>query len=90
MSWYLYKTKSKRTRPSFERFKGSRHRAYVDNYRLYTIDDVLAVDFLGRYERIEEDVNKALGEAGVGQRVLLPRTNVTQGRASRLSQLLLV
>jgi hypothetical protein len=80
VSWYLYKTKSKSARPSFERFMGSRRRAYVDNYRLYTIDDALAVDFLGRYERIEEDVNKALGQAGIGQRVALPRTNVTPNK----------
>src|SRR5262245_40559812 len=36
VSWYLYKTKSKRARPSFERFMASRTRVYVDNYQLAT------------------------------------------------------
>jgi sulfotransferase famil protein len=77
VSWYLYKTKARRPRPSFERFMTSRRRAFVDNYRLYTIEGALAVDFLGRYETLEADVNTALERAGVGMRVTVPRTNVT-------------
>jgi Sulfotransferase family len=80
VSWYLYKTKGKRPRPSFERFMANRRRAYVDNYQLYTIDGALAVDFLGRYERLEEDLNAALERAGVGRRVMIPRTNVTPNK----------
>ncbi len=38
VSWYLYKTKTKRARPSFERFMADRARAYVTNYAQYTID----------------------------------------------------
>jgi hypothetical protein len=77
VSWYLYKTKAKHTRPDFERFMASRRRAYVDNYQLYTIEGALAVDFLGRYETLEADLNAALERAGVGARVTVPRTNVT-------------
>jgi hypothetical protein len=80
VSWYLYKTKSKRARPSFERFMTNRRRAYVDNYQLYTIEGTLAVDFLGRYERLEEDLSKALDLAGVARRVAVPRTNVTPNK----------
>ena len=80
VSWYLYKTKAKRPRPSFERFMASRRRAYVDNYELYTIEGALAVEFLGRYERLEEDLNAALERAGVGRRVTVPRTNVTPNK----------
>ena len=80
VSWYLYKTKAKRPRPSFERFMASRRRAYVDNYQLYTIEGALAVEFLGRYERLEEDLNAALERAGVGRRVTVPRTNVTPNK----------
>ncbi len=78
--WYLYKTKSKRPRPSFERFMASRRRAYVDTYQLYTIEGALAVEFLGRYERLEEDLNAALERAGVGRHVTVPRTNVTPNK----------
>jgi Sulfotransferase family len=80
VSWYLYKTRWRPTRPSFERFMASRQRAYVDNYEIYTIKDALAVDFLGRYERLEEDLNKALALAGVGRRLKIPRTNVTPNK----------
>jgi hypothetical protein len=79
VSWYLYKTKSKRSRPGFERFMASRRRAYVNNYEIYTQDGSLAVDFVGRYENLEEDLNKALELAGAG-RVLIPRTNVTPNK----------
>jgi hypothetical protein len=80
VSWYLYKTKSKRARPSFERFMASRRRAYVDNYQIYTLDGSPAVDFVGRYESLDKDLNKALELAGVGRGLSVPRTNVTPNR----------
>jgi hypothetical protein len=80
ISWYLYKTKSKRRRPSFERFMSRRRRAYVDNHEIYMRDSVLAVDFLGRYETLEEDLNAALAAAGVKQRIDVPKVNVTPNK----------
>ncbi|MGV1014644.1 MAG: sulfotransferase family 2 domain-containing protein [Methyloceanibacter sp.] len=77
VSWYFYKTKSKWVRPSFERFMQDRRRAYVTNYAQYTIDGALAVDFLGRYENVQEELAKALDLAGVGRALEVPRTNVT-------------
>ena len=81
ISWYLYKTKSKRRRPSFERFMESRG-AFLGNYKMYTIDGGLAVDFLGRYETLEDDLNKALQTIGIGRRLAVPRTNVTPNKDS--------
>jgi len=80
VSWYLYKTKSKRARPTFERFMASRRRAYVNNHEIYTIEGKLAVDFVGRYENLEEDLNKALQMAGVKRTIAVPRTNVTPNK----------
>ena len=41
----------------------------------------LAVDFVGRYERLEEDLNTALAKAGVADcGVTVPRTNVTPNK----------
>ncbi len=77
VSWYLYKTKSKRIRPSFERFMQDRRRAFVNNYAIYTIDGALAVDFVGRYENLQDELAKALDLAGVGRHLKVPRTNVT-------------
>jgi hypothetical protein len=84
VSWYLYKTKSKRARPSFAQFMQSRRRAYVDNHEIYldggTLDGGLAVDFLGRYESLEADLNKALAEAGVPRALSVARVNVTPNK----------
>ncbi len=80
VSWYLYKTKSRATRPSFERFMASRRRAYVNNHEIYMLDDALAVDFVGRYENLKEDLNKALQLAGVKRKIAVPRTNVTPNK----------
>jgi hypothetical protein len=80
VSWYFYKTKSKRRRPSFERFMSSRARAYVNNYQLYTEGGALAVDFVGRYESLDEDLNKVLKRIGIKRRIKVPRTNVGRDR----------
>jgi Sulfotransferase family len=79
ISWWLYKTKSKRTRPSFEAFMADRRKAYVDNYAQYAEDGGLAVDFVGRYENLEEDLNTALASIGAGK-IEIPRTNVNPAR----------
>ncbi|MGA9444245.1 MAG: sulfotransferase family 2 domain-containing protein [Methyloceanibacter sp.] len=79
VSWYLYKTKSKKTRPSFERYM-QKHTAYVDNHELYMLDGCLAVDFLGRYESLEEDLNAGLAQAGVKTPVSVPKVNVTPNK----------
>lgn len=78
VSWYHYKTKSKPAdrKPTFEAFLADKRRARVDNRELYTIDGVLAVDFLGRYERLGEDFREALRRAGLPEDLSLPRVNV--------------
>jgi hypothetical protein len=82
VSWYLYKTKSKRQRPSFSRFMESRG-AFVPNYRLYSIDGAMAVDFVGRYENLKEDLNGVLSRIGIKERLTVPRVNVTQKGEAR-------
>ncbi|MEM7397904.1 MAG: sulfotransferase family 2 domain-containing protein [Pseudomonadota bacterium] len=79
VSWYLYKTKSKKTRPSFEHYM-KRPTAYVDNHELYMLDDVLAVDFLGRYENLEDDLYAALTRAGIEEKLSVPKANVTPNK----------
>ena len=83
ISWYFYKTKSKAARPSFERFMASRRRAYVDNHEIYMEDGILAVDFLGRYESLDDDLAKALKLAGVAKRLAVPEANVTPDKGKR-------
>ncbi len=54
-----------------------RRHAFVTNYAIYTIDGGLAVDFVGRYENLQDELAKALDLAGVGRHLEVPRTNVT-------------
>jgi hypothetical protein len=84
ISQYLYKTKSKAHRPSLERFMARKKRAYVTSYEIYTIDGEVAVDFVGRYESLDADLQTALKRAGVEQLVEVPRSNVTAGRDREL------
>jgi Sulfotransferase family len=77
VSWYFYKTKAKRRRPSFDRFMKSRI-AYVRNYELYAIDGAVAVDFVGRFESLSEDLASILETVGVETDLALPKTNVSE------------
>jgi hypothetical protein len=80
ISQYLYKTKSKARRPSLERFMARKKRAYVTSYEIYTIEGEVVVDYMGRYESLEEDLRTALKRAGVESHLEVPRTNVTSDR----------
>ena len=80
ISQYLYKTKSQAQRPSLDRFMARKKRAYVTSYEIYTIDGAIAVDYVGRYESLDADLQTALERAGVTQRVEIPRSNVTRSR----------
>ncbi|MDX2157144.1 MAG: sulfotransferase family 2 domain-containing protein [Hyphomicrobiaceae bacterium] len=82
VSWYHYKTKSKSeaARPSFDAFNSDRRRAFVENWSLYTAEDAIILDFVGRYEALESDFGKVLGEIGLTNQVTLPRANVSSRR----------
>ncbi|MCC5811243.1 MAG: sulfotransferase family 2 domain-containing protein [Ectothiorhodospiraceae bacterium] len=71
VSDYLYQTRLERTPPSFSAFlegvlasaRGGdlKH----DNWSMYTIDDQVAVDFVGRFENLEGDFSLAMQKAGL-------------------------
>lgn len=72
VSYYHYCFRN-RTQPSFESFVQSDRRARLNNYDIYAIDGEVAVDFVGRYETLEEDLKRALGNVGLDTDVQLPR-----------------
>jgi hypothetical protein len=53
-----------------------KEKACVENYSLYTTDGEIAVDFLGRYETLNEDLAHVLKEIGVESAAPLPQLNV--------------
>ena len=75
VSWYHYKTKSKNPRPEFSVFNRDKRRAYVENWELYTIDNAIALDFVGRYEALEEGFRTVLSRIGLEGEVSLAREN---------------
>ena len=83
VSWYYYKTKSKERRPSFDAFLADKRRAWVENYDLYTIDGALCVDYVGRYESLTEDFNKAMQQIGLEGKVALSPSNRSPDHGNR-------
>ncbi len=55
----------------------SRSRAYSPTTALYD-DGTPAVDFIGRYEQLEQDINTALTTIGVANASNIPHTNITR------------
>ena len=84
VSWYNYKTKSKpaATKPSFDAFNSDRRRAFVENWSLYTVNDQVCLDFVGRYENLDADFQRVLAQIGLAGQMNLPRTNVSRARTA--------
>lgn len=84
VSWYHYKTKSKTgaAKPTFDAFNADKRRAYVENWDLYATDGQIILDFVGRYENLDDDFAKVLATLGLTGRVHLPRANVSKGRTA--------
>ncbi len=80
ISYYYYKTRSKKTRPSFNAYMRNRKKAFIENFSLYTIEGEIAVDFLGRYEDLAEDFQAALQRIGVTTPIELPKANISTSR----------
>jgi hypothetical protein len=51
--------------------------AFVPNYSLYSINGAMAVDFVGRYENLEEDLYRVWSTIGIKKRLTLPRVNLS-------------
>ncbi len=71
VSDYLYRTRKDDSPPSFSEFLDETiidarpGRQKHDNWPMYTIDDEVAVDFVGRFENLEADFQHALSCVGV-------------------------
>lgn len=77
VSYYHLKTKSKDAAICFDRFNRNRRRAYVSNWSLYTIENNIALDFVGRYETLEQDFATVLDVIGMPETISLAKMNVS-------------
>lgn len=54
---------------------------HFDNWPIYTVDNRIAVDFVGRFERLDEDLDRVFDQLGLDRRPL-PRSKSMQRRGS--------
>ena len=82
VSFYHYKTRSKPEGkvPAFEEFLAKGAKALVNNWEIYALGDEVALDFVGRYEEVEQDFEKVLQAIGLSGGIALPKTNVGKGK----------
>jgi hypothetical protein len=72
VSMYFWRTRRLEVRPPFEEWALTPGSLESERW-MYTIDGELAVDFIGRYETLAEDLGAALDHVGVETDLALPR-----------------
>ena len=71
----LYFYTAEQHRRGFEDWVSGKVSDLWPTWYMYTIADEIAVDFVGRYERLEDDLSTALRHVGLTSDVELPRVN---------------
>ena len=84
VSFYHHRYRNKKVPPSFACFMHDDARARIDNYDIYSIDGGVAVDFVGRYESLKEDLKTTLDRLGLCLKTELPRAKATFRPTNRL------
>ena len=77
VSFYHHRHRHADAPPPFADFIRSDRRARINNYEIYSLDGDVAVDFVGRYESLEDDLKHALSQVGVSFDEALPRAKTT-------------
>jgi Sulfotransferase family len=72
VSLYYHRYREENDRPDFATFIHTDKKAHINNFGVYSIDGDLAVDFLGRFESLEQDLRSALEQVGLSTEEALP------------------
>ncbi|MEM6384343.1 MAG: sulfotransferase family 2 domain-containing protein [Pseudomonadota bacterium] len=78
VSFYYFRSKNRGREETFAQFVADAKRSSVDNWGLYTLDDTPALDFIGRYETLEDDFEKVKQACGLPESLSLPVHNTSQ------------
>jgi len=73
VSFYHHRYRNENVPPSFATFMQEDSHARIDNFEIYSIDGDVAVDFIGRFETLGEDLKIALERVGLCLCTDLPR-----------------
>jgi hypothetical protein len=82
VSFYHHRYRRKAKPPPFSTFIHGDRRARINNYEIYSIDGDVAVDFVGRFETLKEDLKRAFGQVGIAFNMELPRAKTTFRRST--------
>ncbi len=72
ISRYYWSTQE--PRPAINEYLNSAQPYLLSNWNIYTINDQIEVDFIGRYENLDEDLAKIKEKLGLPAELKLPRT----------------
>jgi hypothetical protein len=82
VSFYHHRYRRETEPPPFATFIRNDRRARINNYEIYSVDGDVSVDFVGRFENLEQDLRHALNQVGFTLDKPLPRAKTTFRRGS--------
>jgi hypothetical protein len=81
VSLYHHRTRKTQTPVSFDDFMRTVGNRQMRNWETYTLKDSIAVDFVGRFENLREDLQHALQQIGVTDQICLSHLNTSRNNA---------
>ena len=82
VSFYHHRYRREAEPPPFASFIHKDRRARINNYEIYAIDGTVSVDYVGRFESLEQDLKHALTQVGLTLDAALPRAKTTFRRGT--------
>jgi len=82
VSFYHHRYRREAEPPPFPNFIHKDRRARINNYEIYAIDGTVSVDYVGRFESLEQDLAHALDQVGLKLENALPRAKTTFRRST--------
>ena len=76
ISRYFYSTRKAKSRPSLVDYLKKESKKELSNWHIYTIKNKVSVDFIGRYEYLEQDLNT------ITQKVGLPKLSLPKAKSN--------
>ncbi len=72
VSFYYFSTSE--PRPDIGEYLNRVSKSRLSNWERYTVNDHIAVDFLGRYENISEEISRVCEKIGIEENIELPKS----------------
>ena len=88
VSLYYWHTRDLKIRPEINEYIQKADRSKLSNWHLYTIDDQVAVDFVGRYENLDVDVRIIAEKLGLPDHSLPNAKGTSHTNHQHYSQIL--